>query len=126
MMLPVGVKHRQWFSSEEDGAVYYENVLPRLKRVGALGAFPWCFGDYDLKLWDRPPCDYVIHERSFGLVRADGSLKPMALAVQDFARTQPRVQAPEKTVVLPVAANVYYQNPAAYQPLLYERFGRLS
>jgi endo-1,4-beta-mannosidase len=126
MVLPVGVKHRQWFSSEEEGAMYYSNVLPRLKRVGALGAFPWCFADYDPKLWDRPPCDYVIHERTFGLVRADGSLKPMAVVVQDFARTQPRVQSPEKTVVMPVAADVYYQNPSAYQPLLYERFGRLG
>ena len=126
MVLPFGRKHRQWFSSEADGAEYYRNVLPRLQRVGALGAFAWCFADYDRKLWDKPPCDFVIHERFFGLVREDASLKPAALAIRDFARTNPKVGPAEKTVTLPVAAEVYYQNPQAYQPMLYERFGRMS
>ncbi|HEY2584582.1 MAG TPA: hypothetical protein VGI81_02310 [Tepidisphaeraceae bacterium] len=34
--------------------------------------------------------------------------------------------SPEKAVTLPVAADMYYQDPMAYQPLLYERFGRLG
>lgn len=126
MTLPFGKRHRQWFSSEEDGESYYRQVLPRLQQVGALGAFAWCFGDYDPKLWDKPPCDYVLHERFFGLFRADGTRKPMAEAVAEFARTEPTVQAAEKTVLLPVAADVYYQSPQTYQPLLYERFGRME
>lgn len=126
MRLPHGVQHRQWFSSEEEGAAYYRDVLNGLRRVGALGAFAWCFADYDAKLWNRPPCDHFIHERSFGLVRADGSLKPLAAVVREFAEANPIVQRPEKTVTLPVAADVYYQDPGAYQPLLYERFGRLG
>src|SRR5438270_10195579 len=40
---PFGKRHRQWFSSEADGAEYYRQVLPRLQRAGALGAFAWCF-----------------------------------------------------------------------------------
>ena len=126
MVLPFGKRHRQWFSSEEDGAEYYRQVLPRLHRVGALGAFAWCFGDYDPKLWDKPPCDYVIHERFFGLFRADGTPKPMALVMREFAQTRPTVQPPEKTVTLPVAADIYYRSPLTYQPQLFERFGRLE
>ena len=36
---------------------------------------------------------------------ADGSLKPMGKVVADFARQHPKVQAPEKTVTLPVSAD---------------------
>jgi endo-1,4-beta-mannosidase len=118
-------KPKQYFSSEQDAGEYYRQVLPRLVRVGALGAFAWCFGDYDEALWDKPPCDNFVHERTFGLFRADGSAKPAALALKEFAATGPKVGAPERAVTLPVGAAVYYQNPRAYQPMLYERFGRL-
>ncbi len=118
-------KPKQYFSSEEDAAEYYAQVLPRLVRVGALGAFAWCFADYDQSLWDKPPCNQYIHERTFGLFRADGSPKPAAPVVRKFAATSPKVGPPERPVVLPVGAEVYYQNPRAYEPMLYERFGRL-
>jgi len=124
--LPFGVQLNQFFSSEEDGAEYYRQVLPRLQRVGALGAFAWCFADYIPELWDRPPCDYFLHERSFGLFRADGSLKPVGEAVGKFARSRPAIRAAEKTVELPVSADAYYQNPAAVLKPLYEQFGTME
>src|SRR5205807_7362713 len=34
MMLPYGKKHRQWFSSQEDGAEYYQKVRSEERRVG--------------------------------------------------------------------------------------------
>lgn len=122
--LPFGVELNQFFSSEEDGAEFYRQVLPRLQRVGALGAFAWCFADYVRELWDRPPCDFFIHERSFGLFRADGSLKPVGKAVGEFARTRPTVRAAERTVKLPVSGNEYYGNPGAVLGPLYEQFGK--
>ena len=67
--------HGRIFASEDDAAEYYAGVLPRLQRVGALGAFCWCFPDYHESLWDRPPCDFQAHERCFGLWRPDGSLR---------------------------------------------------
>jgi endo-1,4-beta-mannosidase len=118
-------KPKQYFSSEEDAGEYYRQVLPRLVRVGALGAFAWCFGDYDESLWDRPPCDRYVHERTFGLFRADGSAKPAVRVLKEFAASAPTVSAPGRPVMLPVGAAVYYQNPRAYEPMLYDRFGRL-
>ena len=39
----------------------------------AAGAMLWCYTDYDQAIWADPPLDLAVHERSFGLWRADGS-----------------------------------------------------
>ena len=93
--------------------------------MGALGAFAWCFPDSDRSLWDRPPCDFQWHERFFGLVRADGTIKPMGRAVQQFAKSKPTIQAPEKTVTLPVSPDEFYKNPQLYLKGMYEAFGTM-
>ena len=41
----------------------------------AAGAYAWCYADYDARLFDRPPLDNAVRERTFGIVRADGSEK---------------------------------------------------
>jgi endo-1,4-beta-mannosidase len=125
MMLPFGKKHRQFFASDEDAAGYYARVLPRLHRMGCLGAFAWCFGDYDPILWDKPPCDVVLHERFFGLFRANGHPKPAALAVQQFARTNPVVQPCERPILLGCTPDTYYADPWPRMKSLYDRFGSL-
>ena len=92
-------------------------MLPRLQRVGALGAFCWCFPDYHESLWDRPPCDFQAHERWFGLWRPDGSLKPMGKVVGGLREVErPTVREPEKTVKLPVSPDEYYREPSRYMP----------
>jgi endo-1,4-beta-mannosidase len=113
---------RQFMASEEDLATYVAAVLPRLVEVGATGALLWCFADYDERLWDRPPCDEARHERSFGLVRADGSLKPHAEVLRAFAAARPRVRPPERTVALDVTAEAYYADPARHARRLYRAY----
>ena len=81
----MGEHRTQFMASEDDFAAYMAAVLPKLVEVGATGAMTWCFADYVPELWDRPPCDEFKHERFFGLVRPDGSLKPHAKAIRDFA-----------------------------------------
>jgi endo-1,4-beta-mannosidase len=120
-----GSQLRTFFSAESEAAEYYAGVLPRLHRMGALGAFCWCFPDYDPSLWDKPPCNRYLHERFFGLWRADGTLKPMGKVVADFIKTQPKMRAAEKVVTLPVSVDEYYKDPAGYQRGMYERFGVL-
>ena len=121
-----GGVRRTYFASEDAAAEYYAGVLPRLQRVGALGAFCWCFPDYHNSLWDKPPCDFQQHERFFGLWRPDGSLKPMGRAVQQFAKTKPTVRAAEKVVRLPVSPTTYYLDPGRYTRPMYEQFGKLG
>jgi endo-1,4-beta-mannosidase len=104
-----GIPIAQFMASEVALAEYLAAVLPRLVTVGATGALLWCFADYVQELWDRPPCDQARHERFFGLVRADGSLKPHAEVVKAFAATHPTVQpAPSRRVVLPAGPGSFY------------------
>lgn len=118
-----GAPRRQFMASEEDLARYVEAVLPKLVDVGATGALLWCFADYHPSLWDRPPCDEARHERHFGLVRPDGSLKPHAEAIRRFARASPRVlREPRHTVALDVGRDEYYAAPAEHARRLYARY----
>jgi endo-1,4-beta-mannosidase len=119
-------RRRAHFASEGDAAAYFAAVLPRLLRVGSLGAFAWCFSDYDPSLWDEPPCDLQVHERFFGLLRPDGSLKPTAQVMREFALTRPRIGVPERSVELDGSAGEYYRDPARRMRVLYERFGSLG
>ncbi len=120
-----GLPFRQFMASEEALARYLEQVLPRLVQVGALGALVWCFADYAQELWDRPPCRDWRHERHFGLVRPDGSLKPHAAVLQRFAATRPQVQraAPAR---LPITPETFYRFPIAHLLRLYPRYLALS
>lgn len=49
-----------------------------------------------------------VHERFFGIVRSDGSLKPHANVIQRFARTNPKIREPKK--VLQIDANEFYSD----------------
>ncbi len=117
----LGRPRAQYLASEEEGAAYYEAVLDRLLRTGAAGAYAWCYGDYDAALFDRPPFATAVRERTFGLVRADGSEKP---AVDVFRRFRERRDAgmadrwPVPTV-LDVSADEYYHAPAQHFARLY-------
>lgn len=85
-------RRRQFMANEDELALYAESALANLVRSGATGAMWWCFADYASELWDRPPCDTARHERFFGVVRPDGTLKPHAEAIRRFAAGAPAVQ----------------------------------
>ena len=117
-----GQTRKQFMASEYDLAAYVEQVLDGLLDVGAMGAVLWCYADYDEKLKDQPPCDESVHERWFGLVRPDGSWKPHALVLQNFARRKPKVQLPRRTVTLDLTPEEYYLNPDHHAQRLYQQF----
>ncbi len=117
-----GTPFRQFMASEEDLAGYIEAVLPKLVEVGALGAMIWCYADYIPELYDRPPCDQAWHERFFGLVRPDGSLKPHAEVIRRFAATRPVVQPARRQVTLDMTPEAYYQAPKHHAVRLYRAF----
>jgi endo-1,4-beta-mannosidase len=114
----------QYLASEEEGARYYAQVLDRLLSTGAAGAWAWCYADYDPALFEDPPFDRAIRERSFGLVRADGSAKPAAGV---FTTLRRRLDAGELSPgrapgTLDLTADEYYEAPAHHFRRLYERW----
>jgi endo-1,4-beta-mannosidase len=71
---------------EAEMATYARDVLARLHGGGRLGAYWWCWADYAAALRAEPPFDRAPHELTFGIVRSDGSEKPVAAALSAFAR----------------------------------------
>lgn len=108
--------------SEEVLAAHLAEVLPRLVEVGATGAMVWCYADYHESLWDRPPCDDQWHERHFGLVRPDGSLKPHAEVLREFAASGPRIGEPSPRARIEVDGESFYADPGRVLPDLYAAF----
>lgn len=97
--------------TELEMCTYAHHVLDRLQRRGAIGAFWWCYADYAPEIAETPPFDRAKHELSFGIVRGDGNLKPVAKTLELFAREAREVVA---TPDLAIDESVHYQTlPAA-------------
>ncbi|PWH11706.1 MAG: hypothetical protein DDG60_16785 [Anaerolineae bacterium] len=115
-----GMDRTQFMASEEDFTEYIRQVLPNVQAVGATGAMLWCFADYAEELWHLPPCGESRHERHFGLVRPDGTLKPHVEVIRRFAASQPTVQ--------PIPAYACFDGLTGedfYEKRLYEEIGTL-
>ena len=109
-----GREREQFMASEEDFAEFLSLTIPKLHDSGATGAMVWCYADYIPQLWDLPPCNNAQHERFFGLVRPDGSLKPHAKAIQEFAATKPQVKPIPDYAKFEVNPDEFYKNPLPY------------
>lgn len=107
--------------TEDEMAVYCREVLERLQRRGALGAFWWNWANYDPQLASTPPFDRADHEMSFGMIHADGSDKPVALALKAFAAEGRPVVPPPPPIV---REDEWYAQRAdkAYQKRMYEEY----
>ena len=91
--------------TEAENAAYCTNVLERLHADGRLGAYWWCWADYADELRTEPPFDRAPHELSFGIVRRDGSEKPVAAALAGFARERRSVR---RAADMPMISSTYY------------------
>jgi endo-1,4-beta-mannosidase len=111
-----------FMASEEDLAEFLRQTLPKLHDTGAVGAMIWCYADYIPELWHLPPCDEAKHERFFGLVRPDGSLKPHARVIKEFAATYPKVKPIPDHAKITVNADEYYTNPESHLVDLYRQY----
>ncbi len=105
---------------EDENAAYCTNVLERLHADGRLGAYWWCWADYDDALRSEPPFDRAPHELSFGIVRSDGSEKPVAAALAAFARQQREVVAGTEPPL--ISDTYYYRTLPTSTKTLYESF----
>ncbi len=84
---------------DDEGGTYARAVLPRLQARGALGAFWWCWTDYDPALASTAPFDEAPHELRFGMMRADGSSRPVADVFAEFARERRSTTDPPAPIV---------------------------
>jgi endo-1,4-beta-mannosidase len=91
--------------SEEEMAAYGYAVIDKLHAQGALGAFWWCWADYAKTLADWAPFDRATHEMGFGIVRNDGTFKPIAHALARLARENRHVLPPQPPLV---SEDAYY------------------
>jgi endo-1,4-beta-mannosidase len=96
-------------------------LFSALQDAGCAGAMMWCHSDYDSALWERPPLDLAVHERSFGLWRADASPKPSLAAVEAFAGA-PRIAAPEDFPWIDLEPEEFLVAPSVHLPRLYRRY----
>jgi endo-1,4-beta-mannosidase len=124
----LGRSQAQYLASEAEAARYYGQVLERLAATGAAGAYAWCYGDYDAALFDRAPFDTALRERSFGLVRSDGSEKPACGIVRGFASrlAQGKISLGSAPKLLDVGVDAYYAAPERNFRRLYERWLAVS
>ncbi len=106
--------------TEDEMAAYCYAVLDRLQRRGALGGFWWNWADYADELRRTPPFDRAAHELSFGMIRNDASLKPVALALQRFAREGRRTVLPPPPIVR--EDDWYAHMDKAYQKAAYHTY----
>jgi endo-1,4-beta-mannosidase len=106
--------------TEDEMATYCYEVMDRLQRRGALGAFWWNWADYADELRNTPPFDRAPHELTFGIIRSDGSDKPVAQTLKQFAAEQREIVPPPAPIA---REDEWYANMnQAYQKRKYEEY----
>ena len=111
--------------SEEAAAAYVDRALRSLRQCGSAGAMLWCFSDYSKELFGEPPLDLAVHERTFGLWRADASAKPSVAVIRSFAdaRSTPSPVKPlDHSTWFDIDIDRFYEAPEIELPRLYERY----
>lgn len=84
--------------TEEEMATYCAAVLRKLHLEGCTGGLWWCWADYDPSLRALPPFDRAMHELHFGMIRADGTLKPVAQTLREISAQAWRVEAEPRPI----------------------------
>ena len=122
---PVGEAVRRQNSGslveERAAAAYTDRALTALQLAGCVGAMLWCYTDYDSTIWNDPPLDLAVHERSFGLWRADGSPKPSVAVVEAFAGARRR-DAQDHYPWIDLEPGEFLVHPQVALPRLYARY----
>ncbi len=117
------VESRQYFADDASGGRYYREVLEKLVRCGALGAFAWMFSDYDPVLWGKPPFDTHEHERFFGVTRYDSTVKPSGEAMRALSERIATGGLPPRTIApLELDPDQWYQAPTANFDRLFQQW----
>ncbi|RKY39276.1 MAG: hypothetical protein DRP75_02635 [Candidatus Omnitrophota bacterium] len=107
-----------YLATEEQARGYLEQSLEGLYRSGAKAAFFWCYSDYHPSLFHLPPFNKAVYERSFGIFRADASLKPYKQIIKAYTNLPlVRVYALKE-----IDNQKYYTHPLSSLKEEYKRF----
>ncbi|HEX8807198.1 MAG TPA: hypothetical protein VF741_09615, partial [Candidatus Aquilonibacter sp.] len=104
---------------DDEMATYAQKVLERLHAIGTTGAMWWCWSDYVRALDDLPPFDQAKHELHFGMIRADGSERPVAHTLSRFAQ-QRRAVVPAPPAI--AEESTFYASLPGGIDALYRRY----
>ncbi len=105
---------------ERLAAEYTGSVIDALWTQGAMGAVVWCFSDYATPLFAGAPLDLPVHERTFGLWRADGAPKPAVAEVS--ARSDRRRSTASSLSWFDIGPEEFYADRDAQLARLYRRY----
>lgn len=111
-----------YLATEDKQALYFRETLRKIQEAGSIGAPAWCYADYHKSLWGKPPLDEKPHERFFGITRSDGTLKPAAKVLKEFASKGLEVKVPSKK--LTHSKRAYYSKPLEKIATYYQKYLR--
>ena len=100
----------------------------RLRRCAGPAVWARCSGATPTTspaIWDVPPLDLAVHERSFGLWRADGSPKPSVAVVEAFAGAE-RVAGADDYTWIDLEPDEFFVDPGTHLRRLYRRYRHVS
>jgi len=106
--------------AEDLAAIYTGAVIDTLWADGSMGALLWCYSDYATKLFKSPPLDLAVHERAFGLWRADGTPKPAVAQVS--VRSGRNRKSPAEPSWLDIGPEEFVIDRKAQLARLYHRY----
>jgi endo-1,4-beta-mannosidase len=106
---------------EDEAAAFTGRAIKLIRRFGSTGAMVWCFGDYATNLWSEPPLDRVVHERYFGVWRADRSAKSVIEELKSSIECS-RMRPPDAAEWIDVRPDQFYGDPFGNLTRLYRRF----
>jgi len=115
-----GSKGDQLLVSEEDAAMYAEDVILNLLRLHLMGALWKSYGDYHPSIWEWPPLNNHTTERFSGLVRYDGTLKVAASVFKSEVSGLEKEEISSEWIDL--SQEEYYRDPEQHLRRLYGRF----
>ncbi len=117
-----GIRSSEDFSlvNEDDVAEFAEKVLTELRRFKMIGGFWKSYGDYHPSIWNWAPVDRNLQEGFFGVLRHDGSPKPIAAAFKSAGTGGGEAEISLDWLDTP--EEDFYQHPKQHLVRLYQRF----
>ena len=109
-----------FLASEDELALRMEKVLANIDRFKIRSVFWKSYGDYHPTIWKWPPFDRHVEERFCGLLRHDGSPKPVAAAFRSFESEPSDKELSEDW--LDMSEEDFYKDPKSALARLYRRF----